>query len=384
MHLEELPMIIFTTVGQMSVGAFWMLGIIHLLGYARKMSASTIDRLTNAALYACGPLLILGFGAASFHLSYPLNALNSMRHAGSSWLTNEILFGVAYGTLGLIFSLCQWFGWLSRSARQVLAGLTALAGLGLVCAMVGVYFFPGTITTWSTWFRWVLFFGSALVTGPLAVAITIALSWRAQIRNAANYRYNQENPLAVHWDSSLSEDLGRLREAWQEARFPGVWKWFKGWIASRFITKDGVNDELTALTLSATKLSCRISAFAGIVLLIAYPIHAMQMTSGDVAQRHVADKVLAMPWLYVRWVLLALGVVLISVFMHMLMRKVKRPTQKMLAVVTVAFLLIFGSELLGRGLHYEGLWHVGINTSQNWLDHDAEDIIFHDGNPTDD
>ena len=47
MHLEELPMIIFTTVGQMSVGAFWMLGIIHLLGYARKMSASTIDRLID-------------------------------------------------------------------------------------------------------------------------------------------------------------------------------------------------------------------------------------------------------------------------------------------------------------------------------------------------
>lgn len=384
MHLEELPMIFFTTVGQMSVGAFWMLGIIHMLGYARKMSASTIDRLTNAALYACGPLLILGFGAASFHLSYPLNALNSMRHAGSSWLTNEILCGVAYGAFGLIFSLCQWFGWFSRGFRQILAGLTALAGFGLVCSMVGVYFFPGTITTWSTWFRWVLFFGSAFVTGPLAVAIAISLSWRAQKRNAANYRYNAENPLAVYWHSGIKQDFGRFKEAWAEARFKGVWQLAKGWVAARFITKEGINDELTSLTMSAIKLSCRVSAFAGIVLLVCYPIHAMQMKSGDVAQRHVFSEVMDMPWLPVRLALLAAGVVLISAFMHMLMRKAKNPGRKMMAVVTVAFLLIFSSELLGRGLHYEGLWHVGINTSKNWLDHDAEDIIFHDGNPTDD
>ena len=209
-----------------------MLGLIHLLGYARKMSASTIDRLTNAALYACGPLLIAGFGAASFHLSYPLNALNSMRHAGSSWLTNEILCGVAYGVFGLIFALCQWFGWLSRSIRQVLAGLTALAGLGLVISMVGVYFFPGTITTWSTWFRWVLFFGSALVTGSLAVAITLSLSWRVQKRNAANYRYNNENPLSVHWDSSASQDLRRAKTAWGEERLGGLWRWLKGWVTT--------------------------------------------------------------------------------------------------------------------------------------------------------
>lgn len=90
-----------------------------------------------------------------------------------------------------------------------------------------------------------------------------------------------------------------------------------------------------------------------------------------------------MPWLPVRWLLLSAGVVLVSVFMHMLMRKAKYPTRKMLAVVSIAFLLIFSSELLGRGLHYEGLWHVGINTSQHWLGSDINEIIFHDANPTD-
>lgn len=41
MNIHELPMIIFTVVAQMSVGAFWALGAIQLLGRARKICAGT-------------------------------------------------------------------------------------------------------------------------------------------------------------------------------------------------------------------------------------------------------------------------------------------------------------------------------------------------------
>ena len=84
MNVHELPMILFTVIGQMSVGAFWTLGAIHLYGYSKKMSPETIDRITNTALYAAGPLLVLGFFAAFFHLGDPFNALNTLRHLGSS------------------------------------------------------------------------------------------------------------------------------------------------------------------------------------------------------------------------------------------------------------------------------------------------------------
>ena len=71
MNVHELPMILFTVIGQMSVGAFWTLGAIHLYGYSKKMSPETIDRITNTALYAAGPLLVLGFFAA-FAVKVPM------------------------------------------------------------------------------------------------------------------------------------------------------------------------------------------------------------------------------------------------------------------------------------------------------------------------
>ena len=43
MHIGELPMIIFTVVAQMSVGAFWILGLIQLIGRRSGMSNTTID-----------------------------------------------------------------------------------------------------------------------------------------------------------------------------------------------------------------------------------------------------------------------------------------------------------------------------------------------------
>ena len=35
MNAEELPMILFTVIGQMSVGSIWILGLIHIYGYAK-------------------------------------------------------------------------------------------------------------------------------------------------------------------------------------------------------------------------------------------------------------------------------------------------------------------------------------------------------------
>ena len=176
MNVEELPMILFTVIGQMSVGAFWTLGAIHLYGYSKKMSAETLDRITNAAMYAVGGLLILGFFAAFFHLHDPLHALNTLRHFNTSWLTREISFGVLYGACGFVFAATQWFNIFTRQVREVFAGLTALAGLGLVVAMCGVYYSIETIPAWHTLATWFFFFGSTLLTGPLAVGISLLVT----------------------------------------------------------------------------------------------------------------------------------------------------------------------------------------------------------------
>lgn len=54
MNIHELPMIIFTVVAQMSIGAFWALGAIQVFGRYRKLTVSTIDRITDVGMYAVG------------------------------------------------------------------------------------------------------------------------------------------------------------------------------------------------------------------------------------------------------------------------------------------------------------------------------------------
>ncbi|ETJ01997.1 MAG: Anaerobic dimethyl sulfoxide reductase subunit C, partial [Actinomyces urogenitalis DORA_12] len=110
MNTAELPMILFTVLAQMSVGAFLTLGLVQADGLIRKQPTAATDRVTRAALFAVGPLLVLGFFAAFFHLGDPFHAVNTLRHVDSSWLSREILFGVLYGGLGFVYTATEWLG----------------------------------------------------------------------------------------------------------------------------------------------------------------------------------------------------------------------------------------------------------------------------------
>ena len=73
--LHELPLVTFTIIAQMCVGAFVTLGVIHVLGAA--VPRRVMDRVSDPALYALGPLLVLGLAASTFHLGSPLRAAMS-------------------------------------------------------------------------------------------------------------------------------------------------------------------------------------------------------------------------------------------------------------------------------------------------------------------
>lgn len=126
MNVHELPMILFTVIGQMSVGAFWALGALHLYGHYRHMSSSSVDRVTTTAMYAVGPLLVLGLFVMFFHLGDLFHALNTLRHIGSSWQSREIAW-VSCTITGFAFAF-PMVHLFTRRVRQVLAGLTALSG----------------------------------------------------------------------------------------------------------------------------------------------------------------------------------------------------------------------------------------------------------------
>lgn len=177
--LHELPLVIFTIAAQMSAGSFIVLGLIHVFGLGAR--AETLDRVTTPALYAIGPLLALGFGASTMHLGNPLNAVNAIRHVGTSWLSREIVLGMVFLGLGALFALLQWFRIGGHRLRQLVAIAAVVAGAALVYAISQVYSLS-TVPAWATYHTPVRFFITALLLGGLAVgaALVIAANVRAR------------------------------------------------------------------------------------------------------------------------------------------------------------------------------------------------------------
>lgn len=324
--MEELPMILFTVIAQMAVGAFWALGLVQLLGRLRKLPGEAIDRVTDTSLFAVGPLLILGFFAAFFHLNDPFHAPFTLMHVGSSWLSRELLSGVLFGGFGFVFALCQWNKWLGRTVRDVLAVLTALSGLALLISMSGVYYSLRTIPAWHTPAVPVFFFASALLTGPLAVALSLLLVWKKAL--------------------SATEAAPEV----------------KGWRARLAVGQ--ISDDLKSLVHSAMQILTIVAAASGVVIMITYPAYLLGLHQQGGAAAQVADAISG-GFLTCRLVLLGVAVIAAGVFAFTQIRLHSQPTSTLTALLSSALLVAFVSELMGRAVHYEGLWHVGLNTVQN-------------------
>ncbi|WP_394277082.1 dimethyl sulfoxide reductase anchor subunit family protein [Luteococcus sp.] len=172
---HELPLVIFTICAQMSVGSFIVLGLVHLAGI--RVPQKTMDKVTDPALYAIGPLLVLGLAASTLHLGKPLRAPNALLHLGSSWLSREIILGMAFAGLGALFAVLQWFKWTTHRVRQAVALLTALVGVALVFAISKVYSLR-TVPAWATAHTPVSFYLTTLLLGGLAVGAALLVAYR--------------------------------------------------------------------------------------------------------------------------------------------------------------------------------------------------------------
>jgi hypothetical protein len=322
-------MILFTVIAQMAIGAFWALGFVQLLGRLRKLPGEAIDRVTDTSLFAVGPLLVLGFFAAFFHLNDPFHAPFTLLHVGSSWLSRELLSGVLFGGFGFVFAACQWNKWLTRTLRDVLAVLTALSGLALLAAMSGVYCTVKTIPAWHTPAIPVFFFASALLTGPLAVALSLLLVWKKALS---------------------ATDTVSAPESWKDWR--------------QHLAVGQISDDLKSLVHSAMQILTIVSAASGIIIMITYPAYLLGLHQQGGAAAHVAD-VISGGFLTCRLILLGITVVGAGVFAFTQIRLHSHPTTTLTVLLCGSLLLAFISELLGRAVHYEGLWHVGLNTVQH-------------------
>lgn len=306
MSVREWALILFTILGQMSVGAFLVLGLVHFFAQ-RTAGTEEADRLSDRALLAIGPVLILGMLASLFHLGTPLNAYRAVANVGTSWLSREILAGVVFAVLGGLFAVMQWRKIGSFALRNIIAWITGIAGLVLVYSMSQVYVLP-TQPAWDSWATPVTFFTTTLLLGSLAMGVAFV----------ANSLYLKRKA-----DEHLQAQLELLRSSIR-------------WIALASILLLGV--ELIVSPLYIASLAIRGGA----------ALESVRLMVGEMGL------VLAL-----RLILVFIGAGVFGVFLY----RNSQNAEKVGAVNALAygaFALVFTAEVLGRFLFYATHIRIGI------------------------
>ncbi|MCC6190761.1 MAG: dimethyl sulfoxide reductase anchor subunit [Anaerolineales bacterium] len=175
MDVREWALIIFTLLAQLAVGSFAVLGVVHFFA-VRAAGEAQADRLSDRALLAIGPVLVLGLVASLFHLGTPVNAYRAVANLGTSWLSREILASVLFTLAGAAFAFMQWRKIGSFGLRTGVAVAAAVIGLFLVYSMSMVYQLP-TQPAWNTLATPIAFFVTTLLLGVLAVGVAFVVNY---------------------------------------------------------------------------------------------------------------------------------------------------------------------------------------------------------------
>ena len=165
---EEVPLILFTLLGQLSVGGFWAMSWMFPPLWALAKPDTTVLRLMPFVLI--GISLGAGMLASFAHLGTKKNAWRVLSHLSHSWLSREVLFSGLFG-LGWLYT--TWEGMILKRMTIEVWGITATLGLGLVYSMAQVYRLPAA-PGWNTWRTNAGFPVTALLLGLAGMAPLLA------------------------------------------------------------------------------------------------------------------------------------------------------------------------------------------------------------------
>lgn len=307
MNVREWALIAFTILAQMSVGSFLVLGVVHFFA-ARKEGLEEADRMSDTALLAIGPVIVLSMIVSLIHLGNPMNAYRAVTNFDSSWLSREILATVSFTIVGGVFALMQWRKIASPLIRNIAAWIAAIIGVALVYSMSNVYMLS-TQPAWDSYATPVAFFATTLLLGVLATGTAFV----------ANYAYVQrKNPGCADKQCQL------LRAAVR-------------WFAVSAVVLLGI--ELIVAPLQIAYLAAGTSAAAQTSAAIVFGEFGLVLA--------------------VRLVLVFLGAGIIGLFLY---QNATSPGQEKLmgSLTYAAFVIVFVAEVLGRFVFYAAHVRVGI------------------------
>ena len=147
---SELPLVIFTVLAQMAVGAFIILGAYLFQTSNDGCSFDMACQFAIRALLATGIVFGIGMLVSFLHLGHPLRAYRALFHLRTSWLSREILMVGVFGACWMVFDVLLITRLWHTDQLWGVYGLTTLAGLAMIFCMAKVYQMD-SMPAWKSW-----------------------------------------------------------------------------------------------------------------------------------------------------------------------------------------------------------------------------------------
>ena len=177
--MAELPLALFTTLAPIGAGAFIALAVAFFTTKFSDEQLKKIDRMTTIPVV----VLVAGFICAFFHLASPMHAFGVFAGVGASPLSNELLAGVVFAVLAIVYWIVALAGKLGEGARKGFAAVVAVMAVVFAC-FTGAAYMMETIASWNTPMVPVAVLGFSLLGGVSLGVLVLALS--GALADAAN------------------------------------------------------------------------------------------------------------------------------------------------------------------------------------------------------
>ena len=169
--MAEMPLALFTTLAPIGAGAFIALAVAFFTTKFSDEQLKKIDRMTTIPVV----VLVAGFICAFFHLASPMHAFGVFAGLGASPLSNELLAGVVFAVLAIVYWIVALAGKLGEGARKGFAAVVAVMAIVFAC-FTGAAYMMETIASWNTPMVPVAVLGFSLLGGVSLGVLVLALS----------------------------------------------------------------------------------------------------------------------------------------------------------------------------------------------------------------
>ena len=168
MAKKEWPLIAFTLLSQTAVG-FFLLFTVPLALSRAETGVSDVRLLRLRSLFIVLILLAAAAALSFFHLGNPLGAYRALNNVRTSPLSREIFFELLLIFLIAVVGWLEWRRLGSQDLRLGLYLLAALAGVGLIWSMAGIYRLEA-VPVWNNAMTPFSFFMTTFILGALGSA----------------------------------------------------------------------------------------------------------------------------------------------------------------------------------------------------------------------